>query len=275
MTKYGLITKDARQTIIHADGASFSTLKKFSRSALHAQYAITHPPEPSVAMEFGNAVHLAVLEPDRFSSECAVAPAVDRRTKEGKATWAAFQAENVGATILTQDQFTACAAMRDAVWNHPVACEMLSGIGHAEVGVIWKDAETERPCKGLIDRLGEFDGWTWVIDLKTCQDASPKEFAKTVANQGYHAQASMLLDGCNTVAPRERRFAWIAVEKEPPHAVAIYEAPLVMVAAGQVLYRKWLSAFISAKEHNYWPGYPPDIQLLELPKWAIMGAFDE
>ena len=271
----GLHTKDARHVIIHAEAASFSTLKKFDRTPAHARYAMQHPPEPSVAMEFGTAVHLAVLEPDRFDAECAVAPKVDRRTKEGKAEWSAFLAANEGATILDEDAFATCQAIRDAVWAHPIACEILSGAGHAEVGAIWDDAETGQRCKGLIDRIGVFDGWTWVIDLKTCRDAAPRLFSSDIAKQGYHAQAAMLIDGCNAVAPRERRFAWIAVEKDPPHCVAVYEAPLVMLAAGQVKYRRWLATYIESRKTNNWPGYPASIEPLELPRWAMEAAFNE
>lgn len=264
----GLITKDARARIIRADAASFTTLSRYERSPAHARWMALHPPEPSAAMEIGTAVHLAVLEPERFDAECAIAPKIDRRTKEGKAEWSAFLACNAGKTVLDAQQHERCLAMRDAVWAHETAAAMLSGTGHFEVGAIWEDAATGQLCKTLIDRMGSFDGWTWCIDLKKTRDASKREFAKSVARYHYHAQAAMILDGCNAISPRERKFAWIAVEEEPPHCVAIYEPNLVVEATGRDKWRKWLGRYVEAKRAQSWPGYSRGVVGLELPKWA-------
>lgn len=269
-----LITTDARATIIRTPAASFSTLRKFDRTPMHAQWAITHPPEPTEAMEFGTAVHLAVLEPDRFAEECVVAPKVDRRYKEGKAEWAAFLALADGKVVLSADDYAACEAMRDAVWAHPIAAELLAGAGHSEVGAVWTDAETGQDCKALIDRIGTHAGWTWLVDLKTCRDAAPIPFRRDVETQRYHAQAAMTMDGCEVLAPRNRRFCWIAVEKDAPHCVAVYEAPLLMLEAGKVRYRRWLRSYVECRANNIWPGYPAEVIPLELSRWETEAAFN-
>lgn len=266
---FGLHTKDARAKIIRADAASYSTLAKFDRTAAHARYAMQHPSEPTAAMERGTALHLAVLEPDRFDAEVAVTPRIDRRTKEGKAAWARFQSENVGKVLLDEDDHAACLAMRDAVWAHPIAAEMLKGPGYCEVGAIWEDPTTGQACKALIDRMGTFDGWTYLIDLKKTRDAGSRAFARTVANYGYHAQAAMIVDGCDVLSPRDRRFAWIAVEEDPPHCVAVYEADLGVLSLGREKWRRWLDAYITSKQTQTWAGYPVEIRPLELPKWAF------
>lgn len=263
-----LITTDARSQIIRADAASFTTLSRFERSAAHARWAMLHPPEPTPAMELGTAVHLAVLEPDRFDAECVVAPKVDRRFKEGKAEWAAFVASAEGKTVLDADDHARCLAMRDSVWAHETASEMLRGAGHFEVGAIWKDAETGQDCKTLIDRMGPFGGWTYCIDLKTAREANKRAFQRAVMNGNYHAQAAMILDGCEALAPRDRRFAWIAVEPDPPHAVAVYEPTMVMLGAGRERWRKWLHRYCQSKRTQTWPAYSPSVVTLELPKWA-------
>lgn len=270
----GLHPNAERADYYRAKGANFSALKGFARTPAHAREAMIHPPEPTAAMELGTAVHLAVLEPDRFAEECAVAPKVDRRTKEGKATWAAFEVENAGKVLLREEDHAMCVAMRDAVWAHPIASQMLKGPGHAEVAVVWDHLDPAMRCKGLIDRIGQFDGWTWVIDLKSCQDASPWSFASTVARQFYHAQAAFYLDGCNAIAPRQRRFAWLAVEKEPPYAVAIHEPDGDMLERGRALYEGWLRDYAEAKAKDVWPGYPNEIRALSLPRWAQGGGTD-
>lgn len=271
----GLITKNARAAIIRADAASFTTLSRFHRSAAHGRWYMTHPPAPTAAMELGTAVHLAVLEPDRFADECIVAPKIDRRTKEGKAEWSAFEASANGKTVLTAEDFARCQAMRDAVWAHPTAAAMLSGPGHFEVGALWTDPATEQPCKTLIDRMGAHDGWTWCIDLKKTKDASKREFAKSVARYHYHAQAAMILDGCAAIAPRERKFAWIAVEDEPPYGVAVYEPTLPVEAAGRELWRRWLDRYVEAKRTETWKSYPAGVSTMELPRWAYYADEEE
>ena len=54
------------------------------------KWAQTHPEEPTPAMVFGTVVHKMLLEPHTFDNEFAVAPLVDRRTKDGKAAYQDF-----------------------------------------------------------------------------------------------------------------------------------------------------------------------------------------
>jgi exodeoxyribonuclease VIII len=107
-----------------------------------------HPPQPTAAMDFGTALHCAVLEPIRFSKEYIAAPKVDRRTKEGKATWAAFEADNADKSVMDADDFLTVQRMRESAWAHPIAKQLLSGQGHNEVGAVWVNEETGITCKG-------------------------------------------------------------------------------------------------------------------------------
>ena len=43
-----------------------------------------HPEQPSPALIFGQVFHKLALEPNTFYDEFAVAPIIDRRTKDGK-----------------------------------------------------------------------------------------------------------------------------------------------------------------------------------------------
>lgn len=270
----GLHTENARDVIVRTDAASFSTLKHFAKSAAHAYYAIQHPKDSTPAMDAGNALHLAVLEPERFADEVVAAPVFgDLRTPANKARKLAWEAENAGKLRFQQEAFDAICWMRDAVWNHPIAAEMLRGPGHNEVGAVWlektqESGTAEGHCKALIDRIGVFDKWTWLLDLKSCADASPEGFVKAIANQHYHVQAAMILDGCNAIEQRDRRFGWIAVENVAPHCVAVYEPDMLMLAVGRERFWAWLRRYTEAKKSGAWPGYPRRIRALALPKWA-------
>lgn len=277
MLKLGIHPKVDRSVYYSTPGANFSTLKNFAKTPAHARERMIHPPAPTAAMEFGTAVHLAVLEPERFDAECAVAPKVDRRTKDGRAEWAVFEAENAGKILLAQDDYTRCEAMRDAVWAHPTAMQLLGGAGHTEVAVVWEHADPAIRCKGLIDRMAAHVGYTFVVDLKTCKDASPAGFSRAIATYWLHAQAAMYLDGCDAISPRPRRVAWIAAETAPPYCVAVYEPTGDTLELGRRAYQRWLEAYQRAKETETWPGYSSAIEPIELPRWAMIqgGMVDE
>src|SRR5882757_7827890 len=88
----GLYPGLSRATYESIDAINISKLAYFDRTASHARHFMQHPPSPSEAMEFGTAFHMAVLEQERFVDEYIVPPECDRRTREGKATWAEFEA---------------------------------------------------------------------------------------------------------------------------------------------------------------------------------------
>jgi hypothetical protein len=257
---FGMRPNITRAEYERIDGANFSTLKFFEQSAAHAREAMRHPKPPTKAMEFGTAFHCAVLEPSRFSKEYAATPKIDRRTTEGKRAWAEFEAEHANATCLDADDFVKIQKMRDRAWTHPIAKQLLRGIGHNEVCAVWeRDGQV---CKGLIDRIGTFADWTWIVDLKKADNASKFWFSRSIKSLHYGAQAAFYFDGCNAVAPRPRRFAWIACEDAPPYEIAIYEADEEALHAGRVKYERWLWLLAEAKRTGIWAGYTTDIQPL-------------
>lgn len=250
--------------------ANYSRLKLFARSAAHARQAIMHPEPPTEAMELGSAVHHAVLEPSIFAAQYVVAPKFDRRTTKGKEGAAAFEAENRGKSILDPDQMAQCLGMSQAVWAHPLCKELLTEVGVSELAALWTDSSGIR-CKALLDRVFKFGGWSMVVDLKTTDNAEPWAFGNSVAKYAYHEQAAFYLDGLNQLSPGRRRWLWIAVEKEPPYAISIFEPTAEMLEKGRAMVREHLAAYAQCRETNVWPGYPVEIQPLELPRWAAKG----
>lgn len=251
------------------DAVHHSILRHFNRTAAHAREAIVNPADSTVAQAEGWAAHLAVLDPDRFALECIAAPKFDKRTTTGKEGWAAFQAGNAGKTILTQDEHALCLRIRDAVWAHPTARELLMGAGANEVSALWTDADTGLAVKARLDRLTSLAGWPVVMDLKTARNASPAAFARDVHFFHYHQQGALYLDGCDALAPHPRKFVFVAVEKEPPYAVAVYELEQDAIDLGRDEYQKHLVAYARCIETNRWPGYPESMGYISVPSWAF------
>ena len=83
---------------------NYSGAKELLKSPAHYQTWLAAPQKESAALRVGSAVHAAVLEPGHYAADFAVAPDVDRRTKEGKEKWAEFQTLHAGKTILTTDE---------------------------------------------------------------------------------------------------------------------------------------------------------------------------
>lgn len=248
-----------------------STLRHFSKSPLHARFAMLHPDDPSDAQALGSALHKAVLEPELFPAAYCWAPKMDKRTNDGKKLWADFQSANSGKGILTKEEYEQCIAMRDSVWSHPTAAAILRAPGVNEVSAVWKDKETGVTCKGRQDRFGSWDKWPTVTDLKSTRDASKRAFSRAMDTYGYAEQAAMYLDGFDALSPfqGDRRYVLIAAENEPPYAVAVYELDIDTIEHGRKRYRSHLRQYASCLESGVWTGYGDGMDLISLPAWSL------
>jgi len=269
MKKLGMLPMAAEEYHAHP-AVGHSGLLRIMRSPAHFFEYLFNPPAPTPAMEFGTAVHTAVLEPKNFERDYTVAPKFDRRTKEGKAQAEAWAAENAGKTALSADQMAAIQKMVANVQAHTGAARLLAH-GLAEMSGFWIDQDAGIECKCRPDFLS-MDGETVVgiVDVKTCVDASADGFARAVANFGYDVQAAFYQDGVKALTGKELPFYFIAVEKDPPYAVAAYKASDEMIEVGRAKYRAALQLLKWCRENESWPGYQPggEIETINLPRWA-------
>lgn len=252
------------------DAVSHSRLEGFKRTPAHAREEMLHPRE-SKDLAFGQAFHVLVLEPERFVQRYAVPPKVDRRFTEGKKTWAAFEAANQGKLLITKDEFDAMMLMRESVNRHPCASDLLKGAIHKELTFLWnEDVEGETVlCKGREDIIAKLGGWAWIVNLKTTYDASERSFAKDIFNFGYFRASGWYRRGLKTLGPGERRVAYIAVEKDPPYAVAVHELDERAIDQGERDMVSFLGQYVRCRKANAWPAYDDGMGLLDLPSWAV------
>lgn len=249
-----------------------SMLKDVLRSPLHCWARHIDPnreeAEPSAAMQLGTALHAAVLEPATWASGYAVAPECDRRTKAGKETWARFQEEAAGKTVISRDHAERAEAMAAAVLRHPSAAALLRQ-GAAEHSAFYR-----WPSGDLLKVRPDWWSSEALVDVKKTKDASPGGFARQVAQLHYHLQAAFYIDTIGALTGEYLPWYWIAVEPEPPYAVAVYQADPECLAVGRDLYWRAFNLLLECEQSGSWPGYPETVQTLRLPGWALQDQED-
>lgn len=263
----------------HSNSAiGHSSLVRIIRSPAHYREYATHPLEPTAAMQFGTAFHTALLEWDLFGKTFVAAPKFDRRTKEGKAQALSWEAENTGKIALTPDQMEAIGRMVISVRQHKGARRLLDS-GLAETSGFWLDDLTGIECKIRPDFLKTESETTiaGIVDVKTCVDASSNGFSKAVATMGYDVQAAFYQDGMKALSGKTIPFYFIAIEKEAPYAVAVYQASEAMLEIGREKYRAALELLDWCFSNNSWPSYQPggEIEMIDLPRWAANFSLDD
>ena len=244
------------------DAASKHGLELLLRSPAHYRWAQEQPSEASPAQALGTLAHTLILEPETASRY--LCEQVDRRTNAGKARWAEIQAE--GLTLVSPDQMEAAEGMRDAVMAHPLA-RVLFAAGEAEGTLLWDDEETGLACKARPDWWnGDHD---LIVDLKTASDGSFDGFSRAAGAYGYHLQAAHYMDGAIACGMKPQAFLFVVVESAPPHAVAVYTMDDNTIHAGRVKIRRALNLLAECRRTNTWPGYPVEIQTLEIKPWSL------
>lgn len=227
-------------------------------------------------LTLGRAVHALALEPETFGAEFVVAPKCDRRTKEGKALWAAIELEAQGKTILKEEQAAQVRAQAEGIKACSVARAM---IGHAqrEVSIVWHDPATGLPCKARLDILDYLDNGATVIgDIKTTRDASRSAFARSVAAFGYHFQAGAYSDGLFVVEQIDAdQFAFVLSEKRPPFLANVCFLDRHAVEQGRRQWQGALARIRECLETGAFPGYPVDLAPVTLPAYAVETILEE
>lgn len=254
-------------------GVNWSSLKHMKRSPQHYRHRLLQQDRDTDARKRGRVFHLALFEPERFASSVAVWTGGRRYGKE----WDAFRAANDGRELVTEAEHALCLAIQRAALGHPAAQRYLGG-GRGEVSALWTHVA---PAVGAvpgfsIDCKGRFDFVTKagaIVDAKSTRDASPEGFGREVWRYGYHTQAAYYVDGHAAATGKRLPYVFVAVEAEPPHAVAVYRVPDVILDLGREEYRALLQRLALCRAESRWPGYFEGEADLELPRWS--GIYDD
>jgi len=247
-------------------GISASKLSLIHKSYAYYKYKTEHP-ERSPALDFGCALHDAILLPEVFESTYVKAIDCDRRTKVGKEKFDEFCKTAADKIIIPKDDYTKIIAMRDRVMSVEACRRMLKG--RAEVSMFWIDEETGIQCKGRMDLYRDD---SIILDLKTTQNASKKAFSKSIVDYGYDRAGAFYLDGITKITGRPHGvFAYIAIEKEPPFELGLYILGQRSIDNGRALYKKDLQKYIEGLKHaELKMENDLNFEVINVPDWAYI-----
>lgn len=253
---------------VHAMSAG--GLKRMAQSPAHF-YGLQldperpEPGEPTDALRFGTLFHVALFEPAALAERYAVKPAGhDGRTAEGKA----WKAANAAREIVEASEMAAAKTMAAKVLALPEIASLMAD-GVAESSAFWIDDLTGELCKCRPDWVSPAGDGVILIDGKSTIDARPEAFGKAVWNLDYHLQAAWYSDGYEAATgKRVHGFVFAAAEKAWPHAAAAYMLGDDVLDAARRENRRLLNLYAECKRTGQWPGYAPQISLINLPRWA-------
>lgn len=254
-----------REEYIARQALNYSGLRELLKSPLHYRQYLDRPREETKALRVGSATHaLALQGAEAYAAGFAIAPDVDKRTKDGREAWAAFASENAGKTILTAEEGETVRAVALAARDAMVA---LGIVGIFAEHMLTADYNGV-PLKAAIDLVArDRDGNLVLVDLKTTEDASPRGFLNSVRSYRYNLQAHVYrtvyaLAGAME-GPIPPRFLFLAVEKESL-ATAWYEIGPGLAAYAVEDFERGVKLYDECRALDSWPGYSQDPQVLDI-----------
>jgi len=260
---------------------SQSRLKDFAVSPAYYQLRLKQPQEQTEAMAMGSAVHAALLEPEIFKQKyVAVWPSIKltksgnarKGTKFEKEMWTKFLAENLGKIILSQKEYEQVIKMRDSVFDHPKANDILSFDIEAEKEIFFELEGV--PCKAKLDAI--VPSINTVIDFKTARSSTAESFRRDAINMHYDLQAYWYYEAYKSLYGSYPDFyAFIVVSKEEPYPVGVFEADNEFLDRGRYYALKYLKQFKECSENKVWPkNESDDVIKITTPEWAMREAME-
>jgi hypothetical protein len=194
--------------LARGDHASSSTLRRVLRSGPAAADA---PFEDDGSQRLAQALHALVFEPARFARDHLVLDRDDPPAEE--------QVEALDRIWIAGAEYARLAGARDAIRAYPRApLGAWIDAGMKELSIYWTDAAARR-WKARPDCFTD----EIVLELKTTGDVRPRAFARTRKRFGYDLQAAHYVDAVARLTGRTPRFAFIAVELQPPYYAWLHE----------------------------------------------------
>jgi hypothetical protein len=169
-----------------------------------------------------------------------------------------------GTQVINEANDVQLIEMVDSLQRHETANSLLFTRGESEIPIRAVDADTGLMVRCKLDRadLGGANGF--VCDLKTVRDASPQGFAASVFRFGYHRQQVFYSKIVEQLTGFSLPFYFVAVEKEFPFRVEVYQLVDEWLAIGEREITKAMAELKQCSDSKTW-NYPHYGSFLTLP----------
>jgi len=243
-------------------GVSNSQLKHFQDTPFHFYANVLSPDRPAdeetVSKKIGKAFHTMFIERDCFDDRYAVQPeGVSLVTKEGRQ----FKLDNAHKAPLTHNAWLNLKLMDAAACRIPQLMQLMgNSLMQREVSVTWVDPEFGVQCKARPDLVFPMgDGDVIMLDVKTTDDVSPKEFYYNALRFGYDVQQAIYTDALKHNGLNVSSFIFVVVGSSYPHIAKMYTLYEDIVMLGKVKYRDRISQYAKCLTSGVWPAYGDDV----------------
>ena len=244
-------------------GVSCSTLKRFAQAPALALV----PQKESNALKKGTLRHATVFEPNEVDRLYVVTDLDRAGTNKWKEAEAA--AAEAGKELVKRPEWDDAHRFAEGIRANALVRELLEPGDDVviEQSSYWIDPETGILCRGRADMFRVEQ--QIVVDLKTTERASRREFSVNSARYKYHWQDEWYRTGTQIAGGwSPAAFIFIAAEKSAPYLSAVYEIDAASRARANASLRTHLDRYAECQRTGIWPGYPETLQTLELPFWA-------
>ncbi len=243
-------------------GLNQSSIPHILKSGAHYLANLSEP-RSTEALEFGNAFHMYVLEPEKFKAKYVV-KSLDGRTIKGKQEKLVLQASNM--KLISKEDFYCIKKMDDNIKKHSIASKLLVG-GYTEQVLRFKlraSNGNEVECKAKLDYLLS----ETILDLKNSRDSVDEaSFSRTIEKWNYLIQGAFYCHGIETLTGRRPDFIFIAVEDVAPFAVTVVKLSEDHYTIGYQKVYEAVDIYEECVRTNIWPSYPEKVYESRLSKW--------
>jgi hypothetical protein len=278
----GLYVGVSRANYFATAACNHSLLQEIRKSPAHVAAAREVKKPTSESMRLGTAFHIYCFERamDKTAFERQVKVIQAETTKTGKPARgekgdkesaklhyeAAFP--EIAAAI-NADDMEAIVSMSKNINAHPDARRWRSLAGHCEVMLVWNDPAGV-VCKARFDKIIPSDSglWYW-LDAKSTRSVQIEDFEDSIRDYFYHTQNAFYRRGWAAAKLPEARSVIVAVENQPPHAVATFSIDDETQAIADGIVNAWLIEWAECEKSGKWPRRVADAPTpIGLPGWV-------
>lgn len=236
---------------------SNTAMGELSKSPMHLKAMLDGKKPSSKAMDIGRWVHLAILEPEIWSSYFFVKkPGNSALAKKYNSAM-----QDSGSVGISQNEYDMIRGIVGRMLTCPWLKELWANYKDqmiAEGEYYWsQDVDgTGIKCKAKLDLV--IPEANILIDFKTTRDAKPESFIKKGKYAyNYDRQMAWYLDACIQAGTltADADCYFVAIEKEYPYAHSIVKVDKNAISEGREKYKALLAKYADVIKNRDWHGY--------------------